>query len=63
MSKNILAIVAAAVVLGVWTITAMAALLTHDYTGVSIVTPPMMAAVGYMFFTGVLKRHNGDGRE
>lgn len=39
----------AAVVAGVWSLAAIAGILTQDYTGLGIVTPVMMLIGGFLF--------------
>lgn len=56
LALNIRNLIAGAVV-SVWTITALASVITNNYTSLGAVTPVMMIVAGFLFGT----RSNGNG--
>lgn len=54
----------AALVAGVWGLAALAGILTHDYTGLGIVTPVMMLIGGFLYGAKheTKKIENGNGK-
>jgi hypothetical protein len=44
----------------IWAVVAVSSMFTKDYTGLSIVTPVMLLATGFVFGFKVEKRRNGN---
>lgn len=60
---NSIRVIVAFIVTIVWAASWIAAIITHDYQGIGLVTPVMLLVVGYLFAKEAINSIKSNGKE